>query len=753
MWLPCQTKTNRIPYIRSFFVPLPPQFHQKSTSHPEISYPVDLEVVPHTMATSGEANRRQNRRRSMNVSSNPEDQRPTNRQHRLSNRERAIVLYQRQRPSSDEESDEQWKDGGQSNARRASFDMEIDDEDDVWGDEHDPVIQEKHMEMITERLGILREDLLLYYRSGSVVLLKIHFRRAELEKKYLYRDAGDLEQTPAVNEPHVQLNQEIDPWRGPYWTTDLDRELQRAYKLSLKPIKDAPPSTLDLPWDKISNHATIEEMLVYFPNHVARWPGLAVALRWTNWERLFYRAARIINLARGTHQRPNREDLHTEVLPLQIKVERAIRELSPDYNLWDYDHVSIEPHIKDYLHTRPQKHNQRVNIICTLEEAASYMTGINEFQEYSPFSQMMKQYHPLARRPALSPVVPNVPDGLGNLHAYYQYRAETGESFTGWPAPEPEPPFDMCWNVPCDDLDCRKTHQNSHEYQSWLRGTNGPSEPASRNPSNGSASQYHATSDLFEENDNYEDGRIMECPEKAGCSNSSCGYGHRGPWTGTGVHLSFDMWCRDDVRCTTQTCANAHKSWAHLENGKGPAGNINATNGDVHQAKWQIPCTANPCNKANCWFGHRGPRTKANVQPNFDMEPRCSYDLGCKSPKCNKAHSSPAQLHNGGHGVGAESFQSNRSNGTSRRTQLERGRANRDRGDRGDWGGRRGRGGRGGREGREGREDRGGHGVRGGRVGHGGHRDHGVNEGGGGSGGRGRQNQNGANKRGRHSRE
>ena len=587
--------------------------------------------------------------------------------------------------------------------RRASYEMDI----GRWEDEWDDTTEESYIRILLKRLGIPEEDLHEISRSGSIVTMTVDFRRAQFQQGNLYRDAGDMGEQVQLSEPHVQLG-EVDPWRGPYWASDFERELQRAHQLSYKPIMNAPPSYLDLPWNKISNSATIEEMLVYFPNHVARWPGLAVALRWTNWDRVFYRAARIINLARGSHQTPNRDDLHTEVLPLQMKVERAIKELFPNYDLWDFDHVSIEPRVGEFLHTRPTGQNQRSDTICTLEEAAGYITGINEFQEYSPFSQMMKQYHP-STESTIRPTMPVSDAGLGNIHDYYTYKMEKGDSFTGWPIRKPEPPFDMCWSVPCDDLDCNKTHPQSHEYQQWVKDTNNSKDSESRNSFSGSTGQYDNASESFEEADNHYNSTIGECHEKAGCIDRACENGHRGPWTGTGVHVNFDTWCRAGVGCTDQTCSKAHKSWAHLENGKGPVGNINGSNGDVHRAKWQTPCNANPCSQANCWFGHRGPRTKANVQPNFRQEPKCSFDRNCTSPKCNKAHSSPARSDDSA----TKRVLSDQSDGFSKRTRQGSGEERTaNRGGRGDHRGGRGdhRGGRGGHRGRGGR---GGHGGRG----------------------------------------
>lgn len=235
--------------------------------------------------------------------------------------------------------------------RRVSYEMDC----DVW----ETMNENTQKIELAERLGIPVMDLRSIHRSGSTVTVAFDLRNARLygQQKPLYQDVGDDGKAGVIYEPHPpQL--EPDPHLGPYWPDEHAKELARAEALSYKPILDAPPAYMDLPWKELldpRHMITLEEFLVYFPNHVARWPGLAAALRWSNLDRLFYRAARIINLARGSHESVHREDQHTEVLPLQMKIERAIRELDPGYKLFDFPHDSYsQDAINAELRKRPR---------------------------------------------------------------------------------------------------------------------------------------------------------------------------------------------------------------------------------------------------------------------------------------------------------------------------------------------------------------------------------------------------------------
>lgn len=555
--------------------------------------------------------------------------------------------------------EQQWEN------RRRSYEMDV--------DEWTPITDEQQIAILVERLGVPREDLHSVLRSASILQITFTYGGILIEKQNLYKDIGDGGQDEGqFYPPHAVISNEIDPWRGPYWVTDYDREIARAASLSYKPIRDAPPGNRDLPWEKLlprRREASIEEMLVYFPNHVAHWPGLALALRCQNWDRLFYRAARIINLARGSNQTPNREDLHTEVLPLQMKMQRAIQEIVPAYDQWDFNPIVALEMLPEVFYTRPKIMKQASGRVCTLQEAAGYIAGVNEFQDHGPFSGMMRQYQPNVK-PVPTPTMPQTPTGLGDMGAYSAYKAARGDNFTGWPHEQKQPPFEVCLDDPCEDLDC-KEHNRGARYkagQEKTRQASSTEEPGQSNfhrqnnrPNNNtpetprwydtrSQEEYNSGQSNSPNNPTPYDGDVdmdatEECRDRTGCVNPDCEDGHRGPWTGTGVHLRLDTWCRNGpggIDCTDRNCAKAHKSWAHLENGKGPRGNINNTNGPKQKAKWQERCRSDPsCSNRECWYGHRGPRTKPNVQLRFDEQPRCLFDLECTNASCDKAHSSP----------------------------------------------------------------------------------------------------------------
>ncbi len=68
------------------------------------------------------------------------------------------------------------------------------------------------------------------------------------------------------------------------------QEIRRAIHLSQKRICNAPPWYSDLPWGEMDD-ISFEELIIYFPNHVVRWPFLALGLRKLGWDRLFFRTA------------------------------------------------------------------------------------------------------------------------------------------------------------------------------------------------------------------------------------------------------------------------------------------------------------------------------------------------------------------------------------------------------------------------------------------------------------------------------
>lgn len=535
---------------------------------------------------------------------------------------------------------------------------------DIW----EAMSEDTRNAELAERLGIPVEDLQSVHRSDTTVTLIFNMQnsRVHSRKTPQYQDVGDDGNFGELYGCHPpQL--EPDPYLGPYWPDEYTKEFDRAKALSYKPIPDAPPAYKDLPWKDLldpTHRITIEEFLVYFPNHVARWPGLAANLRWTNLDRLFYRAARIINLARGSHQTLKREDQHTEVLPFQMKMERAIREVQEGYQLFDFPHENVtQDEMNTILRMRPRGQTEQQDDICTIREAAGYVTGINEFETHSPFSQYMKQFRPTVhrRRP---PPMPEYTGGLGSLNVYMDYQAAAGDNFAGWPVQsmsssatavnsqsKNDVPLGYCQDPDCDELECDGVHSTATagQDQTWTEDQRvlfAGEEPAST---------WDRDQPIVFVNDNATSARnqnnnaaqpAQACREGAACLDQHCTSSHPGPWTirdAQSNHPTFQGRCNQQARCTYPRCNRSHGSWAWMYGNKGPVDNTNGTNGEVHSAHWQTPCSfEDGCRRATCAFGHPGPRTAPDVVLDFVTLGRCPFDRNCTDVECGRAHSSSA---------------------------------------------------------------------------------------------------------------
>jgi hypothetical protein len=161
-------------------------------------------------------------------------------------------------------------------------------------------------------------------------------------------------------------------------------EMQHANELYKKDFGNAPPGHTDLPWEDMEG-ITIPELIVYFPNHVTCWPGLALILRASNWDQLFHRVASLINRARGTafHDRKWRQ---AEPLPCMMKVETAIREINRQYKLIEHDKWApfITPQLLNAHYRDLPERLQRKGFSgkCTVVEAFEYATAVYQDPEF-----------------------------------------------------------------------------------------------------------------------------------------------------------------------------------------------------------------------------------------------------------------------------------------------------------------------------------------------------------------------------------
>ncbi|KAH7128764.1 hypothetical protein B0J11DRAFT_604192 [Dendryphion nanum] len=179
----------------------------------------------------------------------------------------------------------------------------------------------------------------------------------------------------------------LSTYEPSYDTLTYYQEWHRAEELSGKPVANAPPYHTDLPWDEMED-ITIEELIVYFPNHMMRWPGLAYMLRNVGWDRLFERVAWLINVGRRSEQYP-RTHRHVEPFPIMMKVQRAVEEIIPNYLVCDHD-VRFSDYVKDVLvnnfyrkcHPRSMQGCSRT---VSLLELASYVDP--HLLAHNPFSR------------------------------------------------------------------------------------------------------------------------------------------------------------------------------------------------------------------------------------------------------------------------------------------------------------------------------------------------------------------------------
>lgn len=255
------------------------------------------------------------------------------------------------------------------------------------------------------------------------------------------------------------------------------------------------------------------------------------------------------------------------------------------------------------------------------------------------------------------PKVPEHTGGLGSLEAYVRYQAAAGDGFTGRPVQGNQPASKMCEDPDCYQLECEKVHAEAEQKRTW-----GPDQQIVFT-SDGAAPGHNR-------NSNDTQPSPQRCKQGATCDKQDCTLGHPGPWTDQRVQLdpsNFQVHCKQQARCADSECSRSHRAWAWLYENKGPVGNTNGTNGEVHRAPWQKACSfetrPDGCKNARCAFGHRGPRTTPDMKLEFEARPMCAWDRECKNNRCDQAHSSPANDGSGGIGSGRQDVRGGRGRG------------------------------------------------------------------------------------------
>jgi hypothetical protein len=416
----------------------------------------------------------------------------------------------------------------------------------------------------------------IVHTRGNRVTLEIDTQDAEYlsQRASLYVDVEG--QIPPGHKPLT----EVDDYNVPLFPTRWRQEIARAWDRSMKPIGNAPPWQKDLPWDElIKNDITIEEMIVYFPNHVAKWPGLALWLRHQAWDRLYYRTVRLINLARGSHWTDNREHQHVEILPFMMKMERAIQEFNRQYQLGN--HWSIgEPTQEwwdDNIWRKPAKLENDTNPkMVTLEEAAGYVIGVNEFQHLR-FSTMMRNLQP-RHRASRDPLVPR---GLAGQRLFpFKTIDDASSSASGQPQPPPGseqpygerrndtsnpnnnlPPGDnkMPLNVPLGFA------PNNELDDGFGDGPDDNSGHSDNPPPN--TTQPRTPSGL--------------CRRDRDCTKRDCKYGHRSPAAPPNINVNLSETCKFGLKCINRKCNRTHPSPTSAQSSEGVPGEIgNGSGGD-----------------------------------------------------------------------------------------------------------------------------------------------------------------------------
>ena len=141
-------------------------------------------------------------------------------------------------------------------------------------------------------------------------------------------------------------------------------------------VTNAPPASTDLPYDEITD-ITLEELVIYFPNHVRRWPGLALLHRQYGWDFMFAKTCRLVNKARGSHTWPL-VDRHADPYSWLRCAQDAIQELlGPEYNIYEHDEkwrqYITEEYLKEYLFEKPKAFVPEDTYVVSLQECCSYV--------------------------------------------------------------------------------------------------------------------------------------------------------------------------------------------------------------------------------------------------------------------------------------------------------------------------------------------------------------------------------------------
>ncbi|KAF2010319.1 hypothetical protein BU24DRAFT_454714 [Aaosphaeria arxii CBS 175.79] len=394
-------------------------------------------------------------------------------------------------------------------------------------------------------------------------------------------------------------------------------ELVRAQQLSFRRILNAPPYDVDLPWDDILKYnCSLEELVLFFPNHVLQWPVLALTLRMAGWDRMFARCAFFINASRKVHRCP-RERMLAEPLPCKLKVERAIQELQPTFSLdqWDTHWGHGLPNSswrEKNIQRKPRRFPKAPVRTVSLAEAASYVQ-VNPYsdREFSRQAQkMLVQKQREEMRHAYAFILQTEPHP-SNMHM---------------------PPIDGGTDCEMIDIDTLLRQQRMNSYHN-------PVCPYQKR----SACEDYIDCPYSHIEDMPGNVQAVPPPDRARatsracrfdprCKNVSCIFEH--PKRDSEEPMKA---CKFDPVCRNRKCIFDHPQRDTQATRNQSQPNIQIRQGPVQACKYGSRCM-NP----QCLRGHRSPAAPPNSHLPILAEKWCKWNNNCKNPACSLMHSAPA---------------------------------------------------------------------------------------------------------------
>ncbi|PSN70836.1 hypothetical protein BS50DRAFT_630903 [Corynespora cassiicola Philippines] len=477
-----------------------------------------------------------------------------------------------------------------------------------------------------------------------------------------WQRAGDAKKEagkPAKNAPTTLYQDVVGPWPEGHPSFDerdlenipimskqqFEAELERARELSKHGIPSAPPAHRPLPWeDLISMNITMEELIIYFPNHVLKNPTLALYLRQLGWDRLFFRTARLINLARRSHRSQNPDKKHTQVLPLMMKMEKSIQKLDPKYSLSDHDKKWKRKVDSDWMWSHigasfPKRDDYDKHNMVTIPEAASYIVGENEFQ-HCDFSLAAEQWQNNKPRDTHT-------SSAGDSSS--SSRSSKAPLHDPFARPKPLPTnrrrkasyemdvdYSATTTTTTDYANAAEPHTGWYESHIWPPDDAPDLDVETDAPPCATPSQRAMLDPAH---------APRPCGFDPKCKKKNCSRAHPlrdAASMQKGAALAKRLpqrVCRFGARCRDKgtSCPYPH-----------PEGGDGNDNTPPQQPKRTIQlCRMQRCGMAECPLGHRTPAAPPGAGGEILTSVWCGFGVACRNAGCNRMHPSPAGVGGG----------------------------------------------------------------------------------------------------------